>query len=168
MGSLKHITFSPSWYSQFCSSEPPFGFGRSSWVIHQLSPLKIVSCHMGGTQGHQAWPHLALHTCSIHCSLQMSLAKLPRTWFNRYRPDRQHSLWREVGSKEKEKMYITGPLPKFFFLKMMESVNYGGCLKNVFLAIILFCCNVLKEFITTSPQTIFNINCVMTSERVGE
>jgi hypothetical protein len=29
------------------SSKLPFGFGRFSWVIHQLSLLKIVPCHVG-------------------------------------------------------------------------------------------------------------------------
>lgn len=33
--------------TEFNSSTLPFGFERSSWVIHQLSPLKIVPCHAG-------------------------------------------------------------------------------------------------------------------------
>lgn len=40
--------------------------------------------------------------------------------------------------------------------------------KNVFLLFTLFYGDVLKEFITASPRAIFNINCVVVSDRPWE
>lgn len=79
--------------------------------------------------------------------------------------------WRTTQRKKRKCTSPTSPTPKnalYFFLKKWWSLEIMKAASKMSLVIILFGCDVLMGFITASVKPIFNINCVMISERVGE